>query len=161
MSIDTPTLPPIPSCPSLAVSRSTILETRAPPRSPVAPSMRRRSPDCGKPPPYREFLLCQRPLARLRTHLCSHARSLRNTGLGPKGEAALAEVINPVEASSLQWVRARARVRGRAMGPPPPHSPWLQRPLTYGCRCRRRTWCSSSTSTAVCSSRSASPNPKP
>ena len=38
-------------------------------------------------------LLCQRPLARLGTHLCSHARSLRRNGLGTEGGAALAEVI--------------------------------------------------------------------
>ena len=36
-------------------------------------------------------LLCQRPLTRLSTHLCSHARSLRDNRLGPEGGLALAE----------------------------------------------------------------------
>ena len=35
--------------------------------------------------------LSQRPLTSLSTHLCSRARSLNNTGLGPEGGAALAE----------------------------------------------------------------------
>jgi hypothetical protein len=37
------------------------------------------------------LLLCQRPLTALRTHICSHARSLRSNELGPEGGAALAE----------------------------------------------------------------------
>ena len=35
--------------------------------------------------------LCQRPLTRLSTHLCSHARSLRDNCLGPEAGLALAE----------------------------------------------------------------------
>ena len=35
--------------------------------------------------------LCQRPLTRLSTHLCSHARSISSNDLGPKGGVALAE----------------------------------------------------------------------
>ena len=35
--------------------------------------------------------LCQRPLTRLSTLLCSHARSISNNNLGPKGGLALAE----------------------------------------------------------------------
>ena len=37
------------------------------------------------------LLLCQRPLTRLSTHLCSHARSISSNDLGPKGGVALAE----------------------------------------------------------------------
>ena len=48
--IDTPTLSPFPSCPSLAVLAATTLEPWAPPRSPPS-SRRRRSPPWGKPPP--------------------------------------------------------------------------------------------------------------
>ena len=36
-------------------------------------------------------LLCQRPLTRLSTHLCSHARSISSNDLGNKGGVALAE----------------------------------------------------------------------
>ena len=43
-----------------------------------------------EPAPGRS-LFCQRPLTRLSTHLCSHARSLRDNRLGPEGAAALAE----------------------------------------------------------------------
>ena len=35
--------------------------------------------------------VCQRPLTPFSTHLCSHARSLRENCLGPEGGAALAE----------------------------------------------------------------------
>ena len=34
---------------------------------------------------------CQRPLTRLSSRLCSHARSISSNDLGPKGGAALAE----------------------------------------------------------------------
>ena len=37
------------------------------------------------------FDLLSAPLDNLSTHLCSHARSLQNNSLGPKGAAALAE----------------------------------------------------------------------
>ena len=47
--IDTPTLSPFSSCPSLTASRTTASETRAPPRSPPS-SRRRRSNNWSAPP---------------------------------------------------------------------------------------------------------------
>jgi hypothetical protein len=52
---------------SLAVSKATISEPRAPPRS--LPSSRRRlSPASSAPPPAKCLLSCQRPLTRLLSH---------------------------------------------------------------------------------------------
>jgi len=45
--------------------------------------------ECAATPTCSYF--CQRPLTPLSTHLCSHARSLSENGLGSEGGAALAE----------------------------------------------------------------------
>ena len=101
--IDTPTLSPSPSCPSLAVLGAPTLEQRAPLRSP--PSSRRRgSPSWGKPP-TRVFAFVSAPLTRL---LCALLLicSLSWNNIGDEGAFALAAVLNETQITTLKCASA-------------------------------------------------------
>ena len=94
--VDTPTLLPSPSHPSLAVSEATTLESRAPPRS--LPSSRRlRSPTSSAPPHPECSLSCQRPLTLLLSHR-SHPAP------------------HPQSRAQSHWDRGRLRARCRPQG---------------------------------------------
>ena len=72
--IDTRTLSPFPSCPSLAVLGTTTSETRAPPLS-LPSSRRRRSPPWGKPLQPQSRLRLQQPAKLLMHKWCISHRS--------------------------------------------------------------------------------------
>ena len=72
------------------------------------------------------FDLLSAPLDNLSTHLCSHARSLRSSRLGPKGAAALAEGLKGNSTlRSLEWAawRSNQSTRGFAFLSAPVETP--------------------------------------
>ena len=99
--IDTPTLSPFPSCPSLcSVADNDIGDTGASALAAVLNETQIQHLECAAAP--ERSLLSQCPLTRLSTHVCSHARSLRYNSLGPEGGAAVAEGLKGN--STLQWL---------------------------------------------------------
>ena len=85
---DTFAFSPSPLHLSFTGSLATTSEPRAHPRSPPS-SRRRRSPTWSAPPPPECLLLCQRPLTRLTTRLCTPPAVLGPTNSVPKEEPRL------------------------------------------------------------------------